>query len=210
MTHTATGRQVRELFALCRAIALACALAGCSGTPETGQTRPDPALEGLTAEEAWCESEDACDEYLREVRGRVADLWETGPEVTPGFVVVQLAFDDSGNLIGLETAEATDPQLEDSCLEAFRKAQPFPPPPESMVGKVFRARFIYGDHETLPRVLLEELEARRETARDPGWREELNERIRTLEEVMDYWSRHPTEPLPSELRKRYVSILEDI
>lgn len=186
-------------------------LVACSPDGEIesrGEPPPAPSSEATAGE--WCVDDPECDDYLDEVRARVMERWALTQDDTPGFVVVQMQVNQAGDLSALEPVESSDPDLEVSCLEAFRQAAPFGPAPAPIVGRTLHARFINGDREKLPRVLLESLRAKRAATSDPSRQEELDESMGTVEKVIEFWDGHPDEPLPPDLRTPYVSILEEI
>ena len=79
-----------------------------------------------------CTQDPACMAYLSLIRDRVAKRWNPDPGVPGGSVRLSFRIDGSGAAYTIAMVKSDDPELGASCLEAFRFANPFPPPPASI------------------------------------------------------------------------------
>ncbi len=94
--------------------------------------------------ERSCETDPVCLAYLEMIEDRVYNRWLIPRELSGGQVRLRFRIDRGGSAHRLEIASASDPQLGETCLLAFRHASPFPPPPREihyLVNKPISATF---------------------------------------------------------------------
>jgi TonB family protein len=80
--------------------------------------------------------------YLKKIKERVMAGWHR--PAGSALVDLIIVLDRTGNLVSVEVAGSTNSRLDDSALEATRRASPFPPIPESLkdlAGAPLRLRF---------------------------------------------------------------------
>jgi hypothetical protein len=95
-----------------------------------------------------CEKDPICIAYLRMIRDRVYSRWTLGPNVAAGEVQLKFRIDRGGSAHGLKLVRADGNELGSTCLQAFRHASPFPPPPRAIhyiITKGLSATFKHGD-----------------------------------------------------------------
>ncbi len=105
---------------------------GGEGSGRTGGGEPD------------CRTDPVCQRYLQMIRDRVYARWVVPLGLRGGHVVLRFRIDRGGSAHGISVAAATSDPLGASCLDAFRHASPFPPPPPEisyLVKSTIRARF---------------------------------------------------------------------
>ena len=79
--------------------------------------------------EKSCETDPACLAYLEMIEDRVYSRWLIPQTVSGGQVRLRFRIDRGGSAHSLSVASASDTSLGDTCVQAFRHASPFPPPP---------------------------------------------------------------------------------
>jgi hypothetical protein len=79
-----------------------------------------------------CHKDPVCLAYLRMIRDRVYARWSPPPEVGAGKVDLKFRIDRGGSAHGLKIVRTDGKQLGSTCLQAFRHASPFPPPPKEI------------------------------------------------------------------------------
>jgi len=79
-----------------------------------------------------CRKDPVCLAYLRMIRDRVYARWNPPVEVGAGKVDLRFRIDRGGSAHGLEVVRTDGKQLGATCLQAFRHASPFPPPPKEI------------------------------------------------------------------------------
>jgi TonB family protein len=105
---------------------------GGEGVGRTGGGEPD------------CQSDPVCQGYLKMIRDRVYARWVVPRSLQGGHVTLRFRIDRGGSAHGISVAATTSDPLGASCLDAFRHASPFPPPPPEiayLVNLPIRARF---------------------------------------------------------------------
>jgi len=98
----------------------------------------------LTGQEKDCQSDPVCIAYLEEIERRVYARWNVPQEFAGGLVKLRFRIDRGGSAHSIQVANSTDGSLGDTCLAAFRRASPFPPPPKAIhyiINKPISARF---------------------------------------------------------------------
>lgn len=101
-----------------------------------------------TKSEKDCRKDPVCLEYLKMIRDRVYARWSVPADVPPGKVVLSFRIDRGGSAHSIRQRHADDPNLGTTCVQAFRHASPFPPPPpeiEYLITKGISATFSYGN-----------------------------------------------------------------
>lgn len=110
----------------------------------------DRAFEGvgdrglLAGVERDCETDPVCMAYLQMIEDRVYNRWLIPRDLGGGHVRLRFRIDRGGSAHSLSIANTSDPQLGETCVQAFRHASPFPPPPREIqyiVGKPILATF---------------------------------------------------------------------
>ncbi len=73
--------------------------------------------------------------YLNKIKNRVNAVWKY-PQGISGRHKVYLSFvlDRAGTLVQVKVIESPDSKLDNSALQAMKRASPFPPIPESLKG----------------------------------------------------------------------------
>lgn len=79
-----------------------------------------------------CNSDLQCRAYLEAIRQRVYGRWTPADEVKGGGVQLAFRIDRSGAAHEITLVRSDNGPLGDSCVTAFRHANPFPPPPASI------------------------------------------------------------------------------
>lgn len=79
-----------------------------------------------------CETDPVCLAYLEMIEDRVYSRWLIPREVGGGRVRLRFRIDRGGSAHSLSIANSSDEHLGKTCLEAFRHASPFPPPPREI------------------------------------------------------------------------------
>ena len=79
-----------------------------------------------------CREDPVCLAYLRMIRDRVYSRWNPPPEVGAGKVDLRFRIDRGGSAHGLKVIRTDGKKLGNTCLQAFRHASPFPPPPKEI------------------------------------------------------------------------------
>ncbi|MBW2280007.1 MAG: hypothetical protein JRG76_00285 [Deltaproteobacteria bacterium] len=79
-----------------------------------------------------CRKDPVCLAYLRMIRDRVYSRWNPPVEVGAGTVDLRFRIDRGGSAHGLKVVRTDGKQLGSTCLQAFRHASPFPPPPKEI------------------------------------------------------------------------------
>ncbi|MCP4007576.1 MAG: TonB family protein [bacterium] len=83
----------------------------------------------LSGEEKDCRNDPICVQYLKEIERRVYARWE---DSTGGRVKLRFRIDRGGSAHSVSVSSASNDVLGETCLAAFRRASPFPPPPKSI------------------------------------------------------------------------------
>ncbi len=94
--------------------------------------------------EKSCETDPACLAYLEMIEERVYSRWLIPQSVGGGQVRLRFRIDRGGSAHSLSVASASDKSLGETCVQAFRHASPFPPPPpeiQYIVNKAILASF---------------------------------------------------------------------
>ncbi len=76
-----------------------------------------------------CMKDPVCRAYLAMIEDRVYSRWLVPAELRGGEVKLRFRIDRGGSAHSISVAGATDKLLGRTCVEAFRHASPFPPPP---------------------------------------------------------------------------------
>ena len=101
----------------------------------------------LVGVEKDCNKDPVCLAYLQRIKERVYSRWQLPTEVADrGGVVIRFRVDRGGSAHGIEVLRSDDNVAGETCLAAFRHANPFPPPPKEilyLVNKNIRANFSY-------------------------------------------------------------------
>jgi uncharacterized membrane protein YgcG len=79
-----------------------------------------------------CSKDRQCQAYLEMIRQRVYGRWNPASGVSGGEVRLSFRIDRSGAAHEIAVVKSDNGQLGDSCVTAFRHANPFPPPPASI------------------------------------------------------------------------------
>lgn len=79
-----------------------------------------------------CHKDPVCLAYLRMIRDRVYARWNPPPEVGTGKVDLHFQIDRGGSAYGLKIVRTDGKELGSTCMQAFRHASPFPPPPKEI------------------------------------------------------------------------------
>ncbi len=79
-----------------------------------------------------CRKDPVCLAYLRMIRDRVYARWNPPPEVGAGKVDLRFQIDRGGSAHGLKIVRTDGTDLGNTCMQAFRHASPFPPPPKQI------------------------------------------------------------------------------
>jgi TonB family protein len=114
----------------------------CAPDPATLVGRSDRGSQGRAL--ALCARDPQCLGYLEMLKRHVFTVWKPARDIPEGKVRVAFQMVGTGEVEGIRIVKSTDPRLDESCLEAFRKANPFPPPPDAiayMFGKDLTATF---------------------------------------------------------------------
>ena len=88
-----------------------------------------------------CSADPACLQYLEMIRQRVYTRWNPSKEVPVGKVRMSFRIDKSGSAHGIELVSTENKPLGESCMQAFRHASPFPPPPAS-IAYIFNKKLV--------------------------------------------------------------------
>ena len=79
-----------------------------------------------------CNADLQCRAYLDMIRQRVYGRWNPAEDVNGGGVQLSFRIDRSGAAHEISLVKSANGPLGDSCVTAFRHANPFPPPPASI------------------------------------------------------------------------------
>jgi hypothetical protein len=79
-----------------------------------------------------CNADLQCRAYLEQIRQRVYGRWTPTDDVKGGGVQLSFRIDRSGAAHEIALVRSDNGALGDSCVTAFRHANPFPPPPASI------------------------------------------------------------------------------
>jgi hypothetical protein len=79
-----------------------------------------------------CNSDPTCSRYLEMIRRRVYQRWTPARNTPGGKVQLSFRFDQSGMAHNIKVVRSENKDLGASCVDAFRHAIPFPPPPASI------------------------------------------------------------------------------
>ncbi len=102
-----------------------------SGTSQRAfEGRGDRGL--LGGRERNCEIDPVCVAYLAMIEARVYKRWLIPSDIGGGQVRLRFRIDRGGSAHSLSIAATSDARLGDTCVEAFRHASPFPPPPREI------------------------------------------------------------------------------
>jgi TonB family protein len=95
-----------------------------------------------------CMKDPVCVAYLKMIRDRVYARWSVPQEANAGRVILSFRIDRGGSAHNIREKHSDDAGLGKTCLQAFRHASPFPPPPpeiQYLVNKGIAATFHYGN-----------------------------------------------------------------
>jgi TonB family protein len=95
-----------------------------------------------------CMKDPVCLAYLKMIRDRVYARWSVPQEANAGRVVLSFRIDRGGSAHNIKEKHSDDANLGRACVQAFRHASPFPPPPpeiQYLVNKGIAATFHYGN-----------------------------------------------------------------
>ncbi len=79
-----------------------------------------------------CMKDPVCRKYLKMIEDRVYSRWLVPSDLAGGRVKLRFRIDRGGSTHSISVANATDKLLGETCIEAFRHASPFPPPPKEI------------------------------------------------------------------------------
>jgi TonB family protein len=95
-----------------------------------------------------CMKDPVCVAYLKMIRDRVYARWSVPEEAKAGRVILSFRIDRGGSAHNIREKHSDDSALGKTCVQAFRHASPFPPPPpeiQYLVNKGIAATFHYGN-----------------------------------------------------------------
>lgn len=98
--------------------------------------------------EKSCMKDRKCRAYLEMIRDRVYARWSIPEDIPAGRVTLSFRIDRGGSAHDIRQKRTDDPNLGMTCVQAFRNASPFPPPPAEisyLIDKGIAATFTYGD-----------------------------------------------------------------
>jgi hypothetical protein len=142
------GPKHRNLCAWCGLVSLPFLLSGCARDLTTS---PEPSegsehVGGTLTMSSFgfdtpppCAEQKACADYLRAAGDRVQNYWGPPRNVGSGKVVARVRVGQDGSLTWLETLEATNAELRDTCIEALENAE-LPPAPDYLPYMVIQAK----------------------------------------------------------------------
>jgi TonB family protein len=102
----------------------------------------------LTGAAKDCMKDPVCIAYLKLIEDRVYARWSVPSDAAAGRVVLSFRIDRGGSAHNIREKHSDDAGLGKTCLQAFRHASPFPPPPHEiqyLVNKGISATFRYGN-----------------------------------------------------------------
>lgn len=102
----------------------------------------------IGASEKNCMKDPKCRAYLEMIRDRVYARWSIPEDIPAGRVTLSFRIDRGGSAHDIRQKRTDDPNLGTTCVQAFRHASPFPPPPPEisyLIDKGIAATFTYGD-----------------------------------------------------------------
>ena len=86
----------------------------------------------LGGQDKDCMRDPVCRAYLKMIEDRVYSRWLVPAQLRGGEVKLRFRIDRGGSAHSISVAGASDKLLGKTCLDAFRHASPFPPPPKEI------------------------------------------------------------------------------